>query len=331
MTRKNRFRLIFWTSLCGVFASAVGYGTCMPGKSHRGVLPPATDDEKKLATELREDVTVLGGRIGLRNLSQASAQLNDAEKHLEDALRTTGLEVRRHEYDKGINLDVEIAGTTTPKEIVVVGGHYDSAINASGADDNATGAAGVLALARRFAGKPGARTLRLALFANEEMPYFGTDAQGSLVYARACRSRGDDVVAMISLETMGYFKDEPGTQHYPWGFGALYPDRGDFIGFVADLGSRSLLRDAIRAFRETTAFPSEGAALPRFVPGAGWSDHWSFWQAGYPAIMITDTAPFRNPHYHTPHDLPDTLDFDRFARVMGGVQRVVERLISRAK
>jgi Zn-dependent M28 family amino/carboxypeptidase len=281
-----------------------------------------TGEEKALSAELRDDVTMMSG---LRNLTQAKDALDRTRTELEAALRATGLIPRQD--DTG-NLDVEIGGTSKPKEIVVVGGHYDSALNAAGADDNATGAAGVLALARRFAKKPGARTLRLAVFSNEEMPYFGTAQQGSLAYARACKARGDEVVAMISLETMGYFDDAPSTQHYPWGFGALYPDRGNFIGFVGDLSSRSLLRDSIRTFRETTSFPSEGAALPRFVPGVGWSDHWSFWQVGYPAIMVTDTAPFRNPHYHTMSDRPETLDFDRFARVMAGIERVVERLLN---
>jgi hypothetical protein len=322
VTRRNKIRLVVYPSVLGLFAGFVAYGTCMPKSSYRGALPPITDDEKKLSAELRDDVTMIGG---IRNLTQAKDTLDRTRTGLEAALRETGLVPRRDAAD---NLDVEITGTSTPKEIVVVGGHYDSAINAAGADDNATGAAGVLALARRFAKKPGARTLRLAVFSNEEMPYFGTEQQGSLAYARACKARGDDVVAMISLETMGYFDDAPSTQHYPWGFGALYPDRGNFIGFVGDLSSRSLLRDSIRTFRETTSFPSEGAALPRSVPGVGWSDHWSFWQAGYPAIMVTDTAPFRNPHYHTMGDVPATLDFDRFARVMAGMERVVDRLIS---
>jgi hypothetical protein len=326
MARRRNIRLGVAALVILLPIACVSYATCMPGSSHRGALPPMTDEEKALAAELHTDVEALGGKIGLRNVSQAPEKLNETITYLDGALRLTGLTVRR---DDAKNLDVEILGTSLEKQIVVVGGHYDSAWSAAGADDNGTGAAGVLALARRFAKKPGARTLRLVLFSNEEMPWFGTEKQGSLAYARACKARGDDVVAMISLETMGYFDDRPSTQHYPWGFGALYPDQGNFIGFVGDLSSRTLLRDSIRAFRETTKFPSEGAALPRFVPGVGWSDHWSFWQNGYPAIMITDTAPFRNPHYHTEGDLPDTLDYDRFARVMEGVQRVVEHLLNR--
>lgn len=324
MTRARKIQIGIATLLVALPIGAIGFTTCMPGSSHKGDLPPATDEQAALAQELKADVNMMSG---VRNVSQASGKLDETITNLEVAFRATGLDVG---IDEAKNIDVEIPGTGSSKEIVVVGGHYDSALNAAGADDNATGAAGVLSLARYFVKKPGARMLRLVLFSNEEMPYFGTEKQGSLVYARGCKSRSEEIVAMISLETMGYYDARPKTQHYPWGFGALYPDRGDFIAFVGDTSSRGLVRDSIRTFRETTPFPSEGAALPRFVPGVGWSDHWSFWQAGYPAIMITDTAPFRNPNYHTPGDLPETLDFDRFARVMMGVRAIVDRLVNRS-
>ncbi|MGO8995162.1 MAG: M28 family peptidase [Polyangiaceae bacterium] len=143
------------------------------------------------------------------------------------------------------------------------------------------------------------------------------------MYAREIKTRGDDVVAMLSLESIGYFSDRAGSQHYPPPIGLLYPDRGDFIAFVSDLGSRSLARHTIDLFRRSAHVASEGAALPGALPGIGWSDQWSFWKVGYPAIMVTDTAPFRNPHYHTSHDTPETLDYGRCARVVAGVEDVV--------
>jgi hypothetical protein len=118
----------------------------------------------------------------------------------------------------------------------------------------------------------------------------------------------------------------PALLHYPPPLGYLYPDRGDFIAFVGNLSSRSLTRDAVRAFRSSVALPSEGAALPGWVPGVGWSDQWAFWQVGYPGVMVTDTAPFRNPSYHTMNDAPETLDYPRFARVVAGLEKVVEAL-----
>ena len=118
----------------------------------------------------------------------------------------------------------------------------------------------------------------------------------------------------------------PGSQKYPPIVSAFYPDRGDFVAFVGNLGSRGVVHDAIRTFRDAEAFPSEGAALPSFVTGVGWSDQWSFWQVGYPGVMVTDTAPFRNPHYHQQGDAPDTLDYARLARVTEGLVAVVKKL-----
>jgi hypothetical protein len=146
---------------------------------------------------------------------------------------------------------------------------------------------------------------------------------GSLAYARRCRQRGEQVFGMMSIESIGYYTDAAGTQRYPAPIGFLYPSTGDFIALVSDLGSRHLLRRAVAAFRRGTRFPSEAGALPRALPGIGWSDHSAFWEAGYAAIMVTDTVPFRNPHYHGPGDLPDTLDYDRMARVVAGLRAVV--------
>src|SRR5205085_8879949 len=125
---------------------------------------------------------------------------------------------------------------------------------------------------------------------------------GSLVYAQQLQRDHVPVSAMISVETIGYYSDEKGSQKYPLLLSLFYPTRGNFIGFVGNSESRDLVRRAIRRFRESTNFPSEGIAAPADWPGIGWSDHWSFWQEGYPAIMITDTAPFRYPDYHTSRD-----------------------------
>lgn len=131
---------------------------------------------------------------------------------------------------------------------------------------------------------------------------------------------------MISLETIGYYSDEPGSQQYPVGFHPGYPNRGDFLGFVSDVGSAPLLRRVVRSFRQNTTLPSEGSAAPAAVPGVGWSDHWSFWQFGYRALMVTDTAPYRYPHYHTARDTADKLDYGRMARAITGLSAVVRNL-----
>jgi Zn-dependent M28 family amino/carboxypeptidase len=190
-----------------------------------------------------------------------------------------------------------------------------------------TGVAATLALARRFAAAKPARTLRFVAFVNEEPPCFQTDTMGSAVYAKACREAGDDVRAMVSLETLGCYFDAPGWQQYPApGLSLAYPSRGNYVAFVGNSASKALVREAVGTFRAHCAFPSEGTALPEWVPGVGWSDHWAFWREGFPALMVTDTAPFRYAEYHTARDTPDRIDYERLARVVSGLVHVVGRL-----
>ena len=222
------------------------------------------------------------------------------------------------------NIEVEIAGD---ESIVVVGGHYDSVPGCPGANDNGSGTVATLALARRFAKKKTAHTLRFVFFVNEEPPHFQTDDMGSLVYAKRCKQRGEKIVAMLSLETLGYFTDEPGSQKYPVpALRALYGSKGNYVGFVGNVGSAGLVRRCLKVFRKHAKIPSHGAALIGAVPGVGWSDHWSFWECGYDAIMVTDTAPFRYPHYHQATDTPDRLRYDSLALIVEALVPVIEDL-----
>ncbi len=301
----------------------------MPGKSFAGPLPPASPHESALGEQLRSDVERLAGTIGERNLEHAPA-LDAAAAFIESSLTDVGHEVRRQSFDVDgktcHNLEVEVAGADRATEIVVVGAHFDTAPGAPGADDNASGVAALLALARAFAHQQPIRTLRLVAFTNEEPPHFQMDSMGSFVYARRCRERNENIVAMLSLETVGYFSDASDSQKYPAIFSVCYPSKGNFIAFVGNVGSRQLVRETIGSFRRHARFPSEGGAVPGFIDGVGWSDHWAFWHFGYPAVMVTDTAPFRNPHYHTRGDTPGTLDFDRMGRVVDGLRQVVADL-----
>jgi hypothetical protein len=299
----------------------------MPGKniSTAGALSP---DEVALREELRADVQKLAGEIGERNMWHY-AQLNAAADFIEDSFSHAGLQPRQDTYEMNgqscHNIEAEIPGAQP--EIMVVGAHYDSVFGSPGANDNGSGVAGTLALARRFASAKPKHTLRFVAFVNEEPPYFLSGEMGSLVYARRCRERGDRISAMVSLETIGYFSDAPHSQTYPSpGLGFFYPKVGNFIGFVSNLHSRTLLRRVIALFRKHAKIPSEGAALPAFIPGVSWSDQWSFWRQGYPAIMVTDTAPFRYPYYHSSNDTPDKLDYDRFTLVVSGMEKVIGEL-----
>ena len=276
---------------------------------------------------LRRDVTALCA-IGERNTFHPE-NLHRAADLGERELAAAGYRVERQSYQtsgdiRSDNLIVEIPGRS--KEIVVIGAHYDSVLGTVGADDNASGVAALLALARRFAGAKPARTLRFVAFANEEPPHFQSTDMGSWQYAKRCSERKEKIVAMVSLETIGYYSDEPHSQHYPAPLAAMYPTTGNFIGFATNLGSRALLTRCVSAFKRASKFPIESAALPEVVPGIGWSDQWSFWQFGWPAIMVTDTAPFRNPHYHEASDRPETLDYARLGQVVEGLAGVVEEL-----
>lgn len=329
----NRAALIRLAILLPVLAALVFLGwrrmVRMPLHSYAGPWVPLTQDEALIRDRLRAHVETLGGAIGERNVFKPTA-LRAAATLVADAFAETGLEVRRQSYvvagEQCENLEVEIPGQGNPPEIVVVGAHYDSVIGSPGANDNASGTAGLMELARLFAGTKPQRTLRFVAFANEEPPYFQSAEMGSLVYARKCRERSDPIVAMLSLETIGYYSDHERSQRYPFPLGMFYPSRGNFIGFVGNTESAELVRRCIATFRNHIEFPSEGAALPGRVPGVDWSDHWSFWQFGYPGIMITDTAIFRYPHYHTAQDTPDKLDYDRMTRVVSGMVKVISEL-----
>ena len=331
VTRGAVIRLaILFALLFGALTGAYVTMIRMPGKSFTGPLPALTSQQVALRDSLRRDVEVIAGRIGVRNLYRYD-NLTAAMQFIEDAAAQAGYEVERQTFEAGgkqcVNLAVEIAGTSRADEIVVIGGHYDSVPGCPAANDNATGVAATLALARAFANRSPQRTLRFVWFVNEEPPYFQSAQMGSWVYAKACRDRDENIVAMISLETIGYYSDAPNSQHYPFPFGLLYPSTADFIAFVGNVSSRALVRETVASFRRHAQFPSEGAAVPGWITGVGWSDHWAFWQEGYPALMVTDTAPFRYAHYHAPSDTPDKLDYDRFARVVDGMAGVVGDLV----
>jgi Zn-dependent M28 family amino/carboxypeptidase len=305
----------------------------MPGRSYRGPLPPLSAEQVSLRDELRRHVEKLAGEVGERNAGYRPKSLTAAADYVESCFAAAGFRVERQtfeaEREQCHNLIVEIPGGTKREEIVVVGAHYDSVIGSPGADDNASGTAALLALAKSPSLQEPQRTLHFVAFVNEEPPFFMTDKMGSLVYARRCRERSEKVVAMLSLESLGFYSTDKGSQKYPFPVGLFYPSRGDFVAFVGRTSDAALVRRCVKTFREQAQFPSEGGALPGALPGIGWSDHWAFWQTGYPALMATDTAPFRSPHYHTAADTPNKLDYDRFARVVEGLGKVIEELVLR--
>jgi Zn-dependent M28 family amino/carboxypeptidase len=298
-----------------------------PGHSYQGPLSPLNAEERVLAGSLKQHVVAIASR---EHNAQAYAELEAAAQYIENSFSAMGYGVARQSFANAIgkvrNIEVEIRGIAQPDEIVLIGAHYDSVHGVPGANDNGSGVAAMLELARLWRGEKPARTVRFVAFVNEEPPYFKTEEMGSRVYVQRCRARNENIVAMFSLETMGYYSDAAGSQHYPPPLNWFYPNKGNFIAFVANLPSRALMHETITAFRRHAAIPSEGAALPAILPGVDWSDHGPFWREGYPALMVTDTAPFRYPHYHTAEDAPDKVDYERLARVTLGLHQAFKSI-----
>ena len=193
--------------------------------------------------------------------------------------------MRSHHYHVAAqaaeNLEAEVRGTKHPDEILLIGAHYDSVQGSPGANDNATGVAAMMALARKFRREQPERTVRFVAFPNEEPPFFQTSQMGSLVYAERSRKRNERIILMLSLETLGYHSDAPGSQRYPFPFGLFHPSIADFIAFVSNTDNGPWVQRLVKSFRGHVQFPSEGAAIWSVIPGVAWSDHWAFWQYGY--------------------------------------------------
>jgi Zn-dependent M28 family amino/carboxypeptidase len=290
---------------------------------------PARAEIQTLERRLMGHVRQLGSTIGERNLSRPQA-LRTAAEYIRQVWSNQGFVVSEETYEIAgqpcVNLVAELKGTDRAKDIVVVGAHYDSVVGTPGANDNGTGVALLLEISQVLRRKSPSRTVRFVAFVNEEPPYFFTEQMGSRVHARQARRRGDNIVVMLSLETLGYYVNAPGTQSYPPPFGFLYPSTGNFLMVVGNLPSRGVAVKFLHHFMSVSDFPVEAVATVEWIPGINWSDHWSFWKDGYPALMLTDTAPFRYAEYHTSRDLPEKINGPEFARAAHGILHAVRRL-----
>jgi Zn-dependent M28 family amino/carboxypeptidase len=286
------------------------YMTAMPDRPYAAPLPPLSGEGRALSLRLRLHVAALAA-------AERNTDLETSARYIEAAFSRLGFEPRSQYFESGGR---KVRNIEVGSGSIVVGAHYDTVPGSPGANDNASGVAVLIELAAMKL------PVRFVAFANEEMPYFLGPEMGSWMWARRARERGDTVLAMFSLEMLGYYSDAPGSQVYPFPLSFFYPDRADFIAFVGDLGARGLVHRSIKSFRRNAQFPSHGVAAPGFIPGVSWSDHWSFRRHGFPAIMITDTAFYRYPHYHLPTDTPEKLDYERMARVTLGLAEMLKEL-----
>jgi Zn-dependent M28 family amino/carboxypeptidase len=286
-----------------------------------------------LAANLTRHVDRLAGLIGPRHLGNLAA-FKAAATYVETELANAGYDVERQTYMIGSqevgNIVAEQPGGQRKDEIVIVGAHYDTVSTTPGADDNASAVAVLIETARLVRELNLARTIRFVGFACEEPPYFLTGHMGSQVYARHCRTRDERICGMLCLEMVGYYSTDPGSQQIPPGIPKrlhwALPKRGDFLAAVGNLSSKRLAWSFRRGFKDAVRFPLLSICLPESISEIQLSDNSSFWDQGYPALMLTDTSFLRNPHYHQSSDLPETLDYQRMAQVAVGVAGGVQRI-----
>ncbi len=315
-------------ALIAALLLGIRYHAYLPLYGHHGELPASTPEERALESRLREHVVAIASTP---HNTDHPAALEAAAVYIERQLGQLGYSIERQEYEaagqKVRNIHAALGRSGPGKPAFVVGAHYDSAGTAPGANDNGSGTAALIELARLLKGfSPKLQYIRIVFFVNEEDPYFGTELMGSYQFAQML-TRREPVSGMISIETIGAYYDKPGTQRFPVPLNLVYRDTGDFLTFVGMPTGRELVHKSISSFRRHTAFPSIGGVAHRIIPGIAWSDHASFDALGIPAIMITDTAPFRYPHYHKPTDTPDKIDFPRLARVTKGLERMLREIV----
>jgi Zn-dependent M28 family amino/carboxypeptidase len=292
----------------------------------------ASTQMEKLENNLISHIDKLSRRIGERNVWRYK-KLEETADYIFKNFESYGYSPQNQIYSmKGKpyrNIIAAKLGEKKPDEIIIVGAHYDSVFGSPGADDNGSGVAGLLELARLASGTKPDRTIKFIAFVNEEPPFFFTPRMGSRVYAREAKKKGENILAMISLEMIGYYSKQRKSQSYPPLFGFFYPDTADFIGVVGNLASRDLVKKIKEEFKRNSKFNIESIATFTFVPGVDFSDHSSFWHEGYKACMITDTAFYRYGHYHSSTDTFEKLDYQSMAQVVDGLSYVLEVLATR--
>lgn len=286
---------------------------------------------EQIKSNLIDTVTYLSEGIGQRSYLDIE-RLEIAAEFIEKKLKSFGCITERQPFDYKNNVYYNLIGTVegaekTDKGILIIGAHYDTVIGTPGADDNASGVAGMLELARLAASEPFRRTAIFAAFCLEEPPVFMTQNMGSYVYAKSLNDLKTDIYGMISLEMLGYYSDYKQSQYYPNPlFSHFYPDKGNFIAFVGNISSMRFTKKVKKNFMSACSMPVESLNAVSIIPGVDFSDHRNFWKFGYPAFMITDTGFFRNPNYHAPSDTPSTLNYELMTELIRGLYKALKIL-----
>ena len=285
----------------------------------------STEDQANPLT-LRRHVEVLSKQFAARN-GDHPAILSKAADYIAAEFRATGGRVSFQEFEvdhtRYKNVIAEYGPQTS--DVLVIGAHYDTAGDQPGADDNASGVAGLLELGRLVSTTRLKAKIILAAYALEEPPYFRTAEMGSALHAKSLSERGVSVKLMISLEMVGYFSDRENSQNFPVSpLKLFYPTRGNFILVVDQLFSNRA-QELKKWMSAATDLPVYSLNAPAFIPGVDFSDHLNFWSQGFPAVMVTDTSFYRNAAYHTRADTADRLDYQKMAQVVLGVYNYVSK------
>lgn len=280
------------------------------------------------AERLQRSVETLVGELGPLDYTRVD-NLDRAAAWIEGRFREAGLEVEFQDYQlregRFRNVIARQPGRDSDLPAIVIGAHYDTYGGFPGADDNASGVAVLLELARTLPDAVPRSDHYLVAFGTEEPPFFGTDDMGSYRFAQLLRQREIEVELMIALDMVGVYSDRPGSQHFPVaGLGLFYPDTANFIAVVGNLGSGISIQRVKQGLQSTETLPVHSFRAPAIVDGVDWSDHRSFWRMGYPGVLVTDTSFMRYPYYHTRNDTPDRLDYRRMGALVNGLHVVLQ-------
>lgn len=322
--QKIIFRLVGTTFIAFILVMGTTYGwkASNPSLSH---IP-----SQEISQRLKESVHIISENIGVRNYAYFE-NLEKTGDYIAASFKEMGYSVEEWPYEADgkqfENIVTRIKNNDT-EEYILIGAHYDSCFN-PGADDNASGVAGLLELARLLRKESLKTNIMFAAFTNEEPPFFQTDKMGSRIFVGALQKKKIKIKAMIALEMIGFYSDQWFSQKYLPLLGPFYPNKGDFIALVGNFGSKNLVDFIHKDFQKNRYFPMQAIVSPDFVPGINFSDHASFWEAGMDAVMITDTAYLRNKNYHSAGDTIEKLNFEKMARVVMGLKESIVGLSNR--
>ncbi len=319
--------VLVWLCVAAVLIGLFGaYSTMFPG-----VNAPAKGglaDDGEVVSRLRDHVESIALGTAPRH---SPGPIADAGDYLERQLRRTGHDVKAVAMGPAAaakTIIVDLPGTKYAREIVIVASHFDGPRGSPGADSGASGAAVLVEVARAMYGAGHERTLRFVLFPDGYSHHDGPDSAAA-AYAKQCKSSGEKVVAVVYLDSVGLF-DDADTQTYPFPLMLAYPSKANFIAVIGSYGARDLTSKATELLRTGTGVAVEALVLPAFAPGTGFSPHAAFWDAGMPAVVISDTGDWRSKRFATASDTQDRLDYGRMARLVNGLSRMLAGLVKKA-